>query len=148
MTRARKLALAASLVALAVTVALCWPKPRGYTYQGKTPEEWFEEILKQPTLMLTPPSAADEAFTAMGTNAAPFLVRRFALRRKPSLFERWTSRFTSSIEKRRDRERNAAAFILSVRSQAPSDMVKALFRANDLPVIEENEPRLRKKPLP
>jgi len=42
MTRRSKLWLIATMVAFAMTVTLCWRKPRGYTYQGKTVEEWFK----------------------------------------------------------------------------------------------------------
>jgi len=47
MTRRRKLGLIAPTIALAVMVAFCWPKPKGYTYQGKTVGEWFEVYLKE-----------------------------------------------------------------------------------------------------
>jgi len=87
MTKLRKLTIAASLLAVALTIALCWPKPKGYTYQGKTVEQWFGSYFKR--------GQENDAYFAfrdgIGTNAVPFLVDRITRDFKPSPTERLAS---------------------------------------------------------
>jgi len=92
----------AVLGAIAVTVALCWPKPRGYTYQGKTVEEWFEQIIKHPT-----DTNALRAFVVMNTNATSFLASRVVLDLTPSSLESWSMKLPPRFHltsKRREAE--------------------------------------------
>ena len=71
-SRARKLIITTSLVALAVTVALCWPKPKVYTYQGKTVQELFREYVCSVKNSPHERASIARAFRAMGTDAALF----------------------------------------------------------------------------
>jgi len=92
----------AVLGAIAVTVALCWPKPRGYTYQGKTVEEWFEQIIKHPT-----DTNALRAFVVMNTNATSFLASRVVRDLTPSSLESWSMKLPPRFHltsKRREAE--------------------------------------------
>ena len=84
MTLKRKLGMVA-LVAVLLAVVLCWPKPRGYTYQGKTVEEWFEQIIKHPT-----DTNALRAFVVMNTNATSFLASLVVRDLTPSSLESWS----------------------------------------------------------
>ena len=74
MTLKRKLGIAATLAAVVLAVGLCWPKPKGYTYQGKTAEKWFEEYVALITNKDAKKDAQNiavhlHAFKAMGTNS-------------------------------------------------------------------------------
>jgi hypothetical protein len=131
MTRAHKLTLAASMIALAVTVALCWPKPRGYTYQGKTVEEWFEEFAhgrwyeEYPSTGEVGPVAL--VFTAMGTNAAPFLISRISRDLGPSRFERLAEKMPSRFQPMsKASEADAAAILLKDCVNLPPSMLAPL----------------------
>jgi len=115
MTRRRNiLLLTAALAAIALTVAL-WPKPRGYTYQGKTVEEWFDEFMKQRKPRWSPHSPrglspAEAAFHEMGTNAVPFLVQS-----RSSPFE-----VIPSVSMRMQRERDAARYLRLIATNPPA----------------------------
>jgi len=95
-----------ALAALAVIVGAWWLWPRKvYRYQGKTVEQWFEEVDWTPPnvdpVTGLPVAAVDdparEAFRKMETNTAPFLANRIT-RNRDSLLERWTSRLHDMIK--------------------------------------------------
>jgi len=96
MSNRRKLVLiTTALVALVIALSLCWPKPKGYTYQGMTVEEWFRAGLKTPrgtNVSLAFPTNVTQAFAAMGTNAAPYLASRITRNIDPSWFDRCTQK--------------------------------------------------------
>ncbi len=65
MSRRRKIALAVcALVVVAATVVF-WLRTKGPTYQGRTVEEWFEDLLPGSTNRL----AAERTFVQLGSNA-------------------------------------------------------------------------------
>jgi len=137
MTRRRKLALIAeALVALAVTIVLCWPKPRGYTYRGKTVEEWFKEFnasyspgpgsLSPENLWKT---EASVAFREMGTNAAPFLAMRI-MDTERSLIEKWRWQLPEAFHPKPHRISDAthAAVLLAHCAMCPAELLRELLK--------------------
>jgi len=141
MTRIRKPWIAAALVALAVTIALCWPRPRGYTYQGKTVEEWWEEFnrsYRPDTDGLSPAHLWQAearwestliAFGAMGTNAAPFLAMRIK-DIELSLIEKWRWKLPEPFHPVPHRVRDAtrASILLAHCAKCPIEMLQELLK--------------------
>src|SRR5881394_575565 len=88
MTRRKVSMVVLSVVAVGLTAAL-WPRPRGYTYQGKTVKEWFEQDLASRLLNDYPSPDAAIAFVAMGTNTVPFLVNRATQELSTAWWDKW-----------------------------------------------------------
>src|SRR5262245_59712227 len=134
LTRTRKLSLAAFLVAL--VVALCWPRQSGYTYQGKTVEQWFDEYnasYRPLNSSLTPECLwqpkASLAFHAMGTNAATFLALRIMDSERSRLETlRWalTKPFHPKPHRVSDATRSAALLAHCV--ECPPEMLRELLK--------------------
>src|SRR5262245_56021003 len=98
MRKMRKLAAGIALVALALTIALCWPRPRGYTYQGKTPEEWWADYVVSLKRGGDGGNRAfDDAFKEMGTNALPFLAALVTRESIPSRINRIASKLPEQV---------------------------------------------------
>jgi hypothetical protein len=135
-TRARQLTLAASLVVLVVAVALGWSKQRGYTYQGKTAEEWFAEYnasYRPTNAALTPECLwqpeASLAFHAMGTNAAPFLAMRI-MDSERSRLEQWRWALPRPFHPKPHRVSDAtrASALLAHCVECPREMLRELLK--------------------
>jgi len=125
MTLKRKLGIAAVLVA-ALTITL-WPRPRGYTYQGKTVEEWFRDYT--PFRYGIPDNGAENAFREMGTNGVPFLVSRINRDFAPSLFERWAYKLPLRFRPvSKDVEAFKAAALLGTYVNAHENMLRELLK--------------------
>jgi len=152
-TRRRKLlTLAGAFVVVALTVTL-WPKPRGYTYQGKTVQEWFEEIVNNigstwPNGTVddekqTKVDSACEAFRNMGTNAVPFLTSQINRDFRPTLLEKATSRLPKAWQlKPRNRhfEAQLASALLQSEIKPPENMLRELLKPT---LSATNQPRRR-----
>lgn len=140
MSRRRKAIVA--LAAVAVIAAGAWSlRPRGYTYQGKTVEEWFNEYCKEKFDWLAlvrsrratpsepPGQTALAAFREMGTNALPFLTSRINRDLTQSRLEQWCNAKLPAKFRRPDRATSAmiAAGILRKQVQPPLDMARPLL---------------------
>jgi len=132
MTLKRKLGIAATLAAVLLALTLCWPKPKGYTYQDKTVEEWFEKYshecyAQHPNWGIV--GEAAEAFRAMGTNAVPFLVNRINRDRTPSRLEIWTSKLPGRFQdKSKVLEAHSAASLINACIKPPRGMLSEMLK--------------------
>jgi hypothetical protein len=107
--------------ALITAVAFCCLKPKGYTYQGKTVEEWFGEYRRQFFYPTVVSSDAESAFFEMGTNALPFLTSQIKQDLEPSLLEVWAQnlpkRFTPERYRRAADAHLAEVILASMRTR-------------------------------
>jgi len=130
MTAKRKIAVGITLVALAITIALCWPRWKGYTYQGKTVEEWFKNYCTD--------GRENDAYFAfrdgIGTNAVPFLVGRLTRDFRASRAERLANMFPARWRPlQRIDQAWKAKYLLQDVIKPPEAMLRDL-RNPDLPV--------------
>jgi len=134
MTKPRKFAIAAVL--LLIGIALCWPRSKGYTYQGRTVEEWFEEFnaayRPEPSVLVPEKLWAIRsavAFHEMGTNAAPFLASRI-IEIEPSPFEKWRWQMPTPFHPKPHRvsEASHAAMLLAHCMECPAGMLRELLK--------------------
>jgi hypothetical protein len=120
------------VVGVGIAIVICWPHPRGYTYQGKTVQEWFGEFADSQALQDYPATGdvgpvALAAFNAMGTNAAPFLTSRIIRDLTPSRFERWAQKLPSRFQPMsKASEASAAAILLRHCVSLPPSMRETL----------------------
>ena len=177
MTLKRKLGIAATL-AVVLAVGICWPRPKGYTYQGKTVEQWFEVYLKEvpnPGSRLFAStvhigsrsySTSGAAFRAMGTNAWPFLATAVNQRTDKSWLDRATSILPKSIRPISHKKNAwASACLLQIQKTEPeramlaSLLAPSLVKSNDFfmllmfepitqPVVGTHESLNKNPPLP
>jgi len=97
MTRTRKLVVIAAVIVVAISTIALWPKPRGYTYQGKTVEQWFGECCQ---ILVSDEALSSDPYAAcvlMGTNAVPFLTCQSTQNLEPSLIEVWAQKLPKRV---------------------------------------------------
>jgi len=99
-SRTRKLAVIAAVVVVAIATIAFWPRPRGYTYQGKTVKQWFLLTDAGRFTLNLEGNLGRMAFREMGTNAIPFLAGLILRDLEPSLFENWIGNFPKKIRPR------------------------------------------------
>jgi len=134
MTSRRKILLlvAALAVPVASTIAL-WPRPRGYTYQGKTVEQWFKQgvvhvVVDPSTGLVDTDDGLRQAFRKMGTNAVPFLASRITQDLEPTFFDRLADRLPKRFQPQRKEAEAWLAITLLVYAHPPENMLRELLK--------------------
>jgi hypothetical protein len=135
MSRRKQLAVAACALAAVAVAGWLALRPSGPTHEGRTVEEWFEELLPGSTNKV----AAERAFVQLGTNAVPYLitvleqretaVHRFRLRHHQTI-PSWLNRVLPRL-RLIEREQDAALRELQrlgPEAQAAAPAICALLR--------------------
>jgi hypothetical protein len=108
-------------------------RPRGYLYQGRTVEAWFQDCANDQWVEDYPRTGeigpSGEVFRLMGTNTALFLASRITRDLTPSRLELWTSMLPARFQPTsRHHEAYTAALLLSVCVKPPESMLNELLR--------------------
>jgi hypothetical protein len=91
MSRRKKIVLAVCAAITVIATVVLWPRPKGFVYEGKTVEKWFEGLLPGSTNRV----AAERAFMRLGSNAIPHLVS--VINRRETAMYRFRFRLAQKI---------------------------------------------------